>query len=197
MSRESALARAYNWANLHIGPMNRRADYLLITEGRGEVAGYGWCGDFVTAVLECEGVADPAILNRVSVAGSWKVGDNIARIQRAARARGAYTQKQLARPGDILILGSPNGGHICFFGRWLSATSYESVDGNLGPAMQSDVRQRSVSGPTYPLYEVVDFELLTGSAVPLPAPPIDFSAALTWLQVLMGADDSSHPLGVF
>lgn len=156
-TRSSVCEHAAGLADQHISNQSGRV-YDLITEGRrdwkdgktGELRKYAWCGDFVTYVLQLAGVADKAALNRVSVNGVWKPGMNISMLLTRARTLGAcyegsqaYQRLQANRPGDIVIINNPNGGHVGVLASVIDGTTFSTWDGN-GPGAQTGHNVRSL-----------------------------------------------------
>lgn len=145
-----------------------RGRFLEYTEGRddwtdanGKTHHYGWCGDFVTWALSRPviGVLDGRILNRKEINGTWKPGDNLSRLDRWASATGnRHTDPTHLKRGWAVILNTPNGGHICFFGDWLSATSFKSIDGN-GPGAKSGINVRALQPASAPAGFVCAYDL--------------------------------------
>lgn len=128
--------------------------YNAITEGRRDWTGpdgknrhYGWCGDFVTYLLEQCGIRDGTLLNRQSINGKWAPGDNLARIERWAKAHDAFVTldgdtsspdcARNAKTGDIIVFYRPDGDHIAIVE---SAIPLKTIDGNGwgGRVVQSD-----------------------------------------------------------
>jgi hypothetical protein len=120
-----------------VSPRERVPELDSITEKRWREktkhGPYSWCGDFPTFMAERWGCKDPTALNRVSVAGAWTPGDNIARLIRWAKAHEAWiTGKDLTarvQEGDFYIKPRPDGSHIGIVGA-TSLPSYETIDGN-------------------------------------------------------------------
>lgn len=130
--------------------------YLEITEGRtdwqkpdGSVGRYSWCGDFVTYVYFICGATNGAGLNRVALNGEWQIGRNIDMLVSAARAYDGYYEGKAAlerilnpeAAGDVVIREAAGGGHVGILLRSLSATLYETADGNsIGGTTRVNVR---------------------------------------------------------
>jgi len=142
LDRNLVLATAAHM--IGVGPEHNRACYLEITEGRadwtvnGVTKHYGWCGDFVSAVLMLCGVTDGTALNRAALnGGKWVPGVNLSRLSDYIAARGglvtlasARANPDLVRDGDIVIFARPDGDHIAFKESWLAAGEFQSIDGN-------------------------------------------------------------------
>lgn len=101
-----------------------------ITEGRWTWPSYGWCGDFVTFILERAGLRDGRALNRVSLNGTWVPTDNIARLQRFSASIGALIKPSEIRRGDIVVLKRNAGDHIRFANSEGRSGKHGGVDGN-------------------------------------------------------------------
>lgn len=155
-------------------PTVDRNRYLEYTEGRdswvdpqGQVKKYGWCGDFITWVLSQPAIAvrRGSILNRAELNGKWMPGDTLARFDRWAKNAGAsHTYGEVVSnvyspsSGDIVILNTPKGGHICFFKSWISGTAFRSIDGN-GPGGITAVNTREFKAGNLPTGVVSIYEI--------------------------------------
>jgi len=122
-------------AMIGVSRSNRVEDLDMITEGRytyrhPKYGWYAWCGDFASWLLEHCGCKDPTAINRVSVAGKWTPGDNIARIMRWSKAHGAsFTDPSQLKRGDYYVKPAPSGDHIGVV-HVVRANSYTTIDGN-------------------------------------------------------------------
>lgn len=156
-TRSSVCDYANQLASQHISNQSGRP-YNLITEGRrdwkdaktGELRKYAWCGDFVTYVLELAGVTDHEALNRVSINGVWKPGMNISMLVARARSLGAcyegsqaYQRLQQNRPGDVVVINNPNGGHVGILSGVIDGSTFMTWDGN-GPGAMTGKNVRSL-----------------------------------------------------
>lgn len=134
-----------------VSPVNRVDELDLITENRWReiVNGvrYSWCGDFATYCLMMAGCQDGGALNRVALNGSWKAGDNIARLWRWARDHECLIPASDVDAGDVVVWERPNGDHIC-----IASGPYDqerrmihSIDGNSTNGAVA-ARSRVISG---------------------------------------------------
>lgn len=144
--RQCVCAHAEALAKAQICPGS--PEYELITEGRtsakrpdGSVITYSWCGDFVSYVLMIAGATRRECLNRIATRGAWVPGKNISMLYECAKVGGAayegasgYARIRENHPGDIIVLntdhGVGGGGHTCFLGSVLSASTLVTWDGN-------------------------------------------------------------------
>lgn len=154
--RSCAFSFAHQAAEEQVSLISDPIKYARITEGRadwitasGELRQYSWCGDFVTFILERAGCRDGRALNRASINGAWRPGDNIARLLAYAKERGGLrTDFESMRPGDPIFWNYSGGGHIALFARWssLNLGAFQSFDGNAGVNRSTAICSRSVKG---------------------------------------------------
>lgn len=97
-----------------------------------------WCGEFASWVMMQAGARDPEAINRVAVAGKWRVGEDISIWTAFGRKR------KILRPrvdgSGIYVMQAKGGGHIGFVESTNADGSFNTLDGNSFQPIGRNVR---------------------------------------------------------